>query len=69
MLILSRKVGEVVCIGDDIEVVVVSVRSGGNIRLGIKAPKDVAAHRSEVKAAIDADEQRRRSCEQALEDL
>ncbi|KUO65596.1 MAG: carbon storage regulator CsrA [Gracilibacter sp. BRH_c7a] len=47
MLVLSRKVNETILIGDDIEIVVVAV-AGDNVRLGIKAPKDVKILRSEV---------------------
>lgn len=47
MLILSRYPDERICIGDDIEVVVVGVR-GNKVRLGIAAPEDVAVHRKEV---------------------
>jgi len=47
MLVLSRKIDEKVLIGDDIEIVIVAV-AGDNVRLGIKAPKDVKILRSEV---------------------
>ena len=51
MLVLSRKVGESIRIGDDITVVVVDVR-GDRIRLGIEAPKEVPVHRGEVHRAM-----------------
>jgi carbon storage regulator len=47
VLILTRRVGEVVCIGDDIEVVVVEV-NGTQVRMGIKAPRNVTVLREEV---------------------
>lgn len=47
MLILTRRVGEAVVIGDDISVTVLGVK-GNQIRLGINAPKDVAVHRQEI---------------------
>lgn len=47
MLVLSRKVGERLLIGDDIVVVVVRVRDGV-VRLGIDAPKEIAIAREEV---------------------
>jgi carbon storage regulator len=47
MLILTRKEGEALRLGDDITITVVSVK-GGNVRLGITAPRDVAVHREEV---------------------
>ena len=47
MLVLTRKPGEVLRIGDDVTVTVLSVR-GNIVRLGIAAPKSVAVHRQEV---------------------
>lgn len=51
MLILSRKTNEQIVIGDKIVVTVVAVR-GGNVRLGIDAPRSVQVHRREVYDAI-----------------
>jgi len=51
MLILSRRTGETICIGDDIEVTVLEVR-GNQVRFGINAPKEVAVHREEVYERI-----------------
>ncbi len=51
MLILSRKVGERIVIGDNVTIVVVEVR-GDKVRLGIEAPKEVPVHRKEVYDAI-----------------
>lgn len=51
MLVLSRKKNETIVIGDGIEVTVVDIR-GDKVRLGIKAPKEVPVHRSEVYEAI-----------------
>ncbi|SHG78234.1 carbon storage regulator, CsrA [Hydrocarboniphaga daqingensis] len=47
MLILTRKVGESLIIGDEVEVSVLSVK-GSQVRIGIKAPKGVAVHRHEI---------------------
>ena len=47
MLILTRKIGEVVRIGDDIEVAVLGIH-GHQVRIGIKAPLNVAVDREEV---------------------
>ena len=55
MLTLSRKKSEVIKIGDDISIMIVSI-SPGNVRLGIEAPKDVPVHRLEVYQAIKAGE-------------
>lgn len=56
MLILTRKVGEVLVIGDDVEVTVLGVR-GQQVRLGIKAPKDVSVHRQEIYDKIQSENQ------------
>jgi carbon storage regulator len=47
MLILSRKIGEVLCIGPDITVTVISVR-GNQVSLGIGAPREVVVDREEI---------------------
>lgn len=51
MLILTRKAGEKLLIGDDIEITILNVR-GGQVKLGINAPKDVAVHREEIYRKI-----------------
>jgi carbon storage regulator len=53
MLVLSRKIGESIVIGDQVTITILDVR-GDQIRLGIEAPRDVTVHRSEVLAAIHA---------------
>lgn len=53
MLILTRRPGEAIRIGDDVEIYVVAV-NGNQIRLGIKAPKSVPVHREEIYARINA---------------
>jgi carbon storage regulator len=50
MLVLSRKVGEHVCIGDDVRITVVSTGSN-KVRIGIEAPDDVRVDRDEVRAS------------------
>lgn len=51
MLVLTRKVHQSIVIGEGIEVVVLEVR-GEQVRLGIRAPKDVSVHRKEVYEQI-----------------
>lgn len=51
MLILTRRIGEIITIGEDIEVQVLGIK-GNQVRIGITAPKDVAVHREEVKHRI-----------------
>lgn len=57
MLVLTRNKNEKVLIGDNIEVVVLSA-SGGQVRLGINAPKDVSVHREEVYQRIQQERKR-----------
>ena len=52
MLILTRRVGETLNIGDNIQVTVLGVR-GSQVRIGVKAPKDVAVHREEIFERIE----------------
>ncbi|MEZ5530145.1 MAG: carbon storage regulator CsrA [Porticoccaceae bacterium] len=47
MLILTRRVGETLIIGDDVSVTVLGVK-GNQVRLGVNAPKDVSVHREEI---------------------
>ncbi|MEJ2480769.1 MAG: carbon storage regulator CsrA [Acidihalobacter sp.] len=54
MLILTRRVGETLIIGDDIAITVLGVK-GNQVRLGIKAPRDVTVHREEVYQRIHQD--------------
>ena len=55
MLVLSRKKDEVICIGDDIEIIVVDVR-GDKVRLGISAPRDITVHRKEIVLKIQEEQ-------------
>ena len=66
MLILTRKIGETVAIGDEVKVQVVEVK-GRQVRLGITAPAALAVHREEVFQRIQ--EQNRRAAEVSLSDL
>ena len=54
MLILTRKSGESLMIGEDISVTVLGVK-GNQVRIGINAPKDIAVHREEIFDKIQED--------------
>ncbi len=55
MLILTRRVGETVMIGNDVTVTVLGVK-GNQVRIGVNAPKDVAVHREEIYDRIKREE-------------
>jgi len=56
MLVLSRKKGERIVIGDSISLIVIEIR-GDKVRLGIEAPRDLTVHREEVANRILRDNQ------------
>lgn len=57
MLILQRKAGESLLIGEDIQITVVAVEAGGRVRLAIEAPRSTPILRSELKRAMDANQE------------
>lgn len=56
MLILTRRVGETVMIGNDVSVTVLGVK-GNQVRVGINAPKNVAVHREEIFERIKREQE------------
>ena len=55
MLILTRRTGESIMIGDSVEVKVLGIRSG-QVKIGVEAPKDMAVHREEIFNRIREEE-------------
>ncbi len=55
MLILTRRVGETLMIGDEVTVTVLGVK-GNQVRLGVNAPKDIAVHREEIYERIKCEQ-------------
>jgi carbon storage regulator len=64
MLILTRRIGETLIIGDDVNITVLGVK-GNQVRLGINAPKDVSVHREEIYMRIQQEKEASEGAPQA----
>ena len=57
MLILTRRVGETLMVGDEVTVTVLGVK-GNQVRIGVNAPKDVSVHREEIYQRIQKEKEK-----------
>ena len=66
MLILTRKVGETLMIGDQVEVTILSIK-GNQVRIGVNAPKEIPVHREEIYLKVQ--EENRNASKSIKDDL
>lgn len=68
MLILTRKLGETIHIGDDIKIIVLDVK-GNNLRIGVEAPLHIPVHRGEIYQMIKEQNMQAAAIDKTLPDI
>ena len=63
MLILTRRIGETLMVGDEVSLTVLGVK-GNQVRIGVNAPKEIPVHREEIYRRIQNEKNHGKSCEQ-----
>ena len=66
MLVITRKAGERICLGDEVTITVIEI-SGSNVRIGIDAPAEIPIYRHEIWAAVKAEN--RAAAQTSIKDL